>query len=73
MSLKRRTAFCARKYAVVAANGYGSLNRKVASRVMPINNYIIATEPLGDDIAKALIANGSAVTGQKFVINYLAV
>ncbi|MCL4162013.1 UNVERIFIED_CONTAM: hypothetical protein GTU68_033776, partial [Idotea baltica] len=34
-------------HVVLACNGYlGGLNRKVAARVMPINNFIIATEPL---------------------------
>ena len=32
---------------ILAANGYlGGLNRQVASRVMPINNFIVATAPL---------------------------
>ncbi|SFM40666.1 NAD(P)/FAD-dependent oxidoreductase [Shimia aestuarii] len=55
---------------VLACNGYlGNLDRKVASRVMPINNFIAATEPLGDDIAKVLTRD-VAIADTKFVINY---
>ncbi|GAA6179135.1 FAD-binding oxidoreductase [Shimia sp. NS0008-38b] len=55
---------------VLACNGYlGNLAPKVASRVMPINNFIAATEPLGDDAIKVL-AKDVAVADTKFVINY---
>ena len=44
-------------YAVLACNGYlGNLEPSVASRVMPINNFIAATEPLGTETAKVLSA-----------------
>ena len=36
-------------HVILAGNGYlGGLEPKVAARVMPINNFIVATEPLGD-------------------------
>ncbi len=55
---------------VLACNGYlGGLEPKVASRVMPINNFIAATEPLGDAAAQVL-AQDVAVADTKFVINY---
>ncbi len=58
-------------HVILAGNGYlGKLDRKVADRVMPINNYIIATEPLGEDLARSLVANDAAVADSKFVINY---
>ena len=54
-----------------ACNGYlGRAHGQVAARVMPINNYILATEPLDDHDAKALIREGHAVADSKFVINY---
>ena len=57
-------------HVILAGNGYlGGLNRKVASRVMPINNFIVATEPLGDDAAK-ILTRDVAVADTKFVINY---
>lgn len=57
-------------HVVLACNGYlGGLNRKVAARVMPINNFIAATEPLGDEAARVL-ARDVAVADSKFVVNY---
>jgi len=58
-------------FLILAGNGYmGGLSRKVARRVMPINNFIVATEPLGADMAKSLIAEDVAVADSKFVVNY---
>ncbi|MBX2853508.1 MAG: FAD-binding oxidoreductase [Rhodobacteraceae bacterium] len=58
-------------YVVLGCNGYlGDLNRRVADRVMPINNYIIATEPLTPDQQEQVIKNNYAVADSKFVINY---
>ncbi len=57
-------------HVILACNGYlGDLNRQVASRVMPINNFIAATEPLGAEVQKVL-AKDIAVADTKFVINY---
>ena len=59
------------RYVIFACNGYiDSLETRVAARVMPINNYIIATQPLEEGLAKSLIANDVAVADSKFVINY---
>jgi gamma-glutamylputrescine oxidase len=56
---------------ILACNGYlGELSGPVAAKVMPINNFIIATEPLGDDVARNLIRDNVAVADDKFVINY---
>jgi gamma-glutamylputrescine oxidase len=58
------------KHLILATNGYlGGLNRRLAARVMPINNFIIATEPLGDR-AERLIRKGVAVADSRFVVNY---
>lgn len=55
---------------ILAANGYlGQLNLEVASKVMPINNFIVATEPLGDR-AKDILAEPVAVADSRFVVNY---
>ncbi|MCB2117799.1 MAG: FAD-binding oxidoreductase [Rhodobacteraceae bacterium] len=57
-------------HVVLACNGYlGGLDGKVAARVMPINNFVIATEPLGDRAAKVL-AQDVAACDTKFVVNY---
>lgn len=55
---------------ILAANGYlGNLEPKVAAKVMPINNFIVATEPLGDRAAE-ILAEPVAVADTKFVVNY---
>ena len=55
---------------ILAGNGYlGQLNLAVADRVMPINNFIVATEPLGDR-AKGILAEPVAVADSRFVVNY---
>jgi gamma-glutamylputrescine oxidase len=57
-------------HVILACNGYlGTLNRKVATRVMPINNFIVATEPLGDRVADVL-PRDVAVADARFVVNY---
>lgn len=55
---------------ILACNGYlGGLNRQVASKVMPINNFVVATEPLGDAVEQVL-GRDVAVADSKFVVNY---
>jgi gamma-glutamylputrescine oxidase len=57
-------------HVILAGNGYlGHLEMKVAARVMPINNFIIATEPLGADAARVL-REPVAVADSRFVVNY---
>jgi gamma-glutamylputrescine oxidase len=57
-------------HVILACNGYlGTLNRKVAARVMPINNFIAATEPLGDRV-KDVLPRDVAVADARFVVNY---
>ncbi|MEM8775668.1 MAG: FAD-binding oxidoreductase [Pseudomonadota bacterium] len=58
------------EHVVLACNGYlGDLNPHVAARVMPINNFIAATEPLGEDTPRVLTRD-VAVADSKFVVNY---
>ncbi len=55
---------------IFAGNGYlGGLDARASRRVMPINNYVLATEPLGDQAAE-LIPGNVAVADSKFVVNY---
>lgn len=59
------------RYLVLAANGYlGGLAPKIAAKIMPVATYMIATEPLGDNRATALIPSGIAVADSNFVLNY---
>ena len=56
---------------VLACNGYfRGLAPEVERHVMPINNYIAVTEPLGAEGARRLISNGAAVSDSRFVVNY---
>lgn len=58
-------------FAVLAGAAYlGDLVPELARTVMPISNYIAATEPLGMARAKALIPSGAAVADTKFVLDY---
>ncbi len=58
-------------HVILACNGYlGDLDRGIARRVMPINNYILATEPLGEERTRDLIRHNHAVADAKFVVNY---
>ena len=55
---------------VLATNGYhDGLVSKVAQRVLPINNFIVATEPLADR-AQELLSKDIAAADSKFVVNY---
>jgi gamma-glutamylputrescine oxidase len=42
----------------------------IRPRIMPVGTYIIATEPLGEAVATALIRNDMAVTDINFVLDY---
>lgn len=54
-----------------ACNGYlGSLAPEVGRRVMPINNYIIATEPLDNVLADNILVGDVAAADSRFVVNY---
>lgn len=55
-------------HVILAANGYlGGLNSQVAAKVMPINNFIIATEPLEPDM---VLTRNLAVADSRFIVNY---
>jgi gamma-glutamylputrescine oxidase len=55
-------------HVLVAANGYlGGLVPQVAAKVMPINNFIIATDPLPQG---TVLTRDVGVADSKFVINY---
>ncbi len=58
-------------FVVLACNGYlGDLEPRVAGKIMPINNFMIATEPLGESRAKQLINGRFGVHDTRFVVNY---
>jgi gamma-glutamylputrescine oxidase len=58
-------------FVVLACNGYlGKLERRVAGKIMPINNFMIATESLGETRARQLISGRFGVHDTRFVVNY---
>ncbi len=61
----------AARHVVLAANGYhGDLEPALSARVMPINNFIVTTAPLGAARATGLIPDGVAAADSRFVVNY---
>jgi len=58
---------------VLAANGYlGNLAPRLANRIMPINNFMIATAPLSPERAHALNPRRVAAADSRFVIDYFS-
>ncbi len=58
-------------YVVFATNGYlHKLEPRLARKIMPINNFVLATEPLAEPLARSLIRDDVAVQDSLFVINY---
>jgi len=58
-------------FIVLGCNGYlGKLERRVAGKIMPINNFMLATEPLGEKRARELITDRICVHDTRFVVDY---
>ena len=56
---------------VLACNGYlEKLYSPIASNIMPINNFIVATEPLSEEMARQLNPLNASLSDSLFVINY---
>ena len=56
---------------VLACNGYlGKLFPPIASNIMPINNFIVATEPLDEATANRINPLNASLSDSLFVINY---
>ena len=59
------------RFVVLCCNGYlDRLEPRLAAKILPIANYILATEPLGEARAAALIPGDIAVHDSKFVVDY---
>ncbi len=56
---------------VLACNAYlGNLVPRLANRMLPVGSYIIATEPLGDDLANEILPGNHAVCDQRWALDY---
>lgn len=59
---------------ILATNGYlAGLAPKLAGRIMPINNFIIATQPLDPATLSEINPRRVAVGDSRFVINYFRI
>jgi len=59
------------KFVVAAGNAYlGDLLTPLYHRVMPVSSFILATEPLGAERARALIAENDAVCSSNNIVDY---
>ena len=56
---------------ILACNGYiEKLEPKINGYIMPINNFVLATEPLSEDMAHCIIPKDTSMADSRFVINY---
>jgi gamma-glutamylputrescine oxidase len=56
---------------ILACNGYiEDLEPKINGYIMPINNFVIATEPLSPEVAGSLVPKDTSMADSRFVINY---
>ncbi|RLA58561.1 MAG: FAD-dependent oxidoreductase [Gammaproteobacteria bacterium] len=59
------------RFLILACNGYlEKLEPRTAGQIMPINNYMLATEPLPEELARQLISDDTSMSDSRFVINY---
>ncbi len=58
-------------YMIIGGNGYlGDTVAALKGRVMPVTSFIVTTEPLGENRAKALIRDNEAVADTNFILDY---
>ncbi|MFT5502918.1 MAG: gamma-glutamylputrescine oxidase [Gammaproteobacteria bacterium] len=56
---------------ILACNGYlGNLDSRLSGKIMPINNFIIATEPLSEEQLAVISPQDVAIADSRFVVNY---
>jgi gamma-glutamylputrescine oxidase len=59
------------KFMILAGNAYlGSRVKALEGRIMPVTSFIIATEPLEAERARALIRDNEAVADTNFILDY---
>lgn len=71
LTVRTGTGEVAARCLVLGCDGYlGRLEPRIAAHIMPINNFIVATAPLGAAGARALIRDDVCVHDTRFVVNY---
>jgi gamma-glutamylputrescine oxidase len=59
------------RHLALCGNTYlGELAPALAKKIMAVATYIVATEPLGPDRARGLIANNAAISDMNWVLDY---
>lgn len=58
-------------FVVLACNAYlGELDPALRAKIMPVSNYVIATEPLSDEQVAGTLPHDDAVADANFVLDY---
>ncbi len=55
---------------ILAGNAYHHLERKLRGVMFPVNSFIVATEPLSDDVVAAINPHDYAICDPNFVLEY---
>lgn len=56
---------------ILACNGYiEDLEPKINGYIMPINNFVLATEPLSPEILASVVPKDTSMGDSRFVVNY---
>ncbi|MDG2501486.1 MAG: FAD-binding oxidoreductase [Porticoccaceae bacterium] len=56
---------------ILACNGYiKKLEPQINGYIMPINNFVLTTEPLSDELVKQIAPLDTSMSDSRFVINY---
>ena len=59
------------KFMIIGGNAYlGKTVPALYGRIMPVTSFIITTEVLGENMARALISNNEAVADNRFILDY---
>lgn len=59
------------RFVLLCGNAYlGDVEPRIGATIMPIANHVLATEPLGEARARALIRDDCCVCSTKFVVDY---
>ena len=70
-TVETRRGSVAADVVILAGNGYlDGIDAETEARVMPIDNYILATEPIGAGMPGGIIPGGEAVSDTRFVVYY---
>ncbi len=71
MRVSTATASVQAPYVVLACNAYlGRLEPRIAGRIMPLNNFMLTTEPLSAQRQKQLNPQDLCMYDARFVVNY---